>query len=337
MGVPPEDQQIMALLASDSRPNAELMTKGAHAYETGVLTLGARSNESSGDDLHSILQEHEGIIQDVLEARLGSPLVELLRTDVALRRRLQDSDTHVLEVHFRARDVSTSISVANIGLKHALQEAFFVAGVGMMVEFASMRWTSPDLTSDAQFEDNEVSSSMIVGLASAALLAISIVGVCAMIVMKKRAKHPTLADVNAIDEEQKLAGVEVEKSVEHYIMDNPTSTFDLAHMYGVEASLAQEKAAGIDIEKTVETSSSKIECEETWGGNWEEPWEERLEANWEENEGKLKEPWEVHSSSTSEGGTRSQTSGGDTGSESQTNHGGLTFPVKVHITDESDV
>jgi len=191
------------------------MTKGANARKTGALTLGVRSDDESKNDLHDKLKESEVIIQEVIGDRLASPQVDILRIDVANGRRLQDSDTHVFEVHFLARGFSTSISVANMDLKHALREAFLTAGVGVDVGFASLQWTISDGSVDGQQEgDYTISISVIVILAFALLtLTVATVGVCAKFLRQKPVNKSACTDMNAgsvLPDEEKVVDFEVD-------------------------------------------------------------------------------------------------------------------------------
>jgi len=194
------------------------MTKGANARKTGALTLGVRSDDESKNDLHDKLKESEVIIQEVIGDRLASPQVDILRIDVANGRRLQDSDTHVFEVHFLARGFSTSISVANMDLKHALREAFLTAGVGVDVGFASLQWTRSDGSVDGRQEgDYTISISVIVILAFVLLTltvaTVATVGVCAKFLMhrQKPVNKSACTDMNAdnvLPDEEKVVDLE---------------------------------------------------------------------------------------------------------------------------------
>jgi len=257
--------------------------------------------------------------------------VLILDTDVARGRRLHGSDhrNHVFEVHFRSRGFSTSMSEANMGLKPALQDAFFAADVGVIVDFASLRWTSSDVSNDGQRKkDNMFSTSVIVSLALAALLTVAACGIFAKILMRKPTDKFTTANMNAVQnppDEENMAGFDGDEVIELTINKSVATTFGLAQTYG------EEEAPGID--KAFETNSGPTQ----WENNWEEDWEGKWGENWDESwEKKPDEKWEMRSSSTSEGGTRSQTSSGDTIHESQTNDGWTTTQGNVHTSGIED-
>lgn len=122
--------------------------KNCSAQETnlkvGVLKFTVRGNGGNDGILQERLRAHQRVFEDVLEAKLSSPKVEILNFATAHGRRLNGFPDIAFELRFRAHRVSDTISLSsNADLEDALQNAFSEVGVGVTFQSASLEWSVP--------------------------------------------------------------------------------------------------------------------------------------------------------------------------------------------------